>query len=101
MRVLIMFDLPVETSHNRKEYRRFVKFIKGRGFLMMQKSIYIKLLVNDQAFEQERRYILSSIPQDGVISLLSITEKQFQAIENILGESSSRIVSTTNRYLEL
>nr|WP_302688853.1 CRISPR-associated endonuclease Cas2 [uncultured Veillonella sp.] len=35
MRVLVMFDLPVATSADRKAYRTFRKFLLSTGFYMM------------------------------------------------------------------
>lgn len=43
MRIIVMFDLPVETAKNRKDYVTFRKFLIKSGFLMMQESIYCKL----------------------------------------------------------
>lgn len=96
-----MFDLPVETSDERRDYRHFVKFIKGEGFIIMQKSIYTKLLINDHAINSIRVNITKHLPENGLVSLLSITEKQFQTIENLLGYTSNITVSSDDRYLEL
>ena len=38
MRILVMFDLPVETTLQRKEYRKFRKYLIKQGFLMLQES---------------------------------------------------------------
>ena len=46
MRVLIMFDLPVVTAHERKEYARFRKYLLKSGFMMLQESVYCRLLQN-------------------------------------------------------
>lgn len=46
MRMLIFFDLPVQTSKDRKEYRRFRNYLITNGFLMMQESVYVKLALN-------------------------------------------------------
>ena len=43
MRVLVMFDLPTETSIQRRNYRKFRKSLIKNGFIMMQESVYIKL----------------------------------------------------------
>ena len=40
MRVLVMFDLPVQTSDEQKQDRYFRKYLISRGFMMMQESIY-------------------------------------------------------------
>ena len=46
MRVVVFFDLPVLTSENRREYRRFRKYLIKNGFIMMQESVYSKLALN-------------------------------------------------------
>ena len=49
MRMLVFFDLPTETEANRREYRRFRKLLICNGFLMLQESVYCKLLLNSTA----------------------------------------------------
>ena len=39
MRVMVMFDLPVVTTEQRREYTRFRKYLLKNGFVMMQESI--------------------------------------------------------------
>ena len=46
MRVIVMFDLPVLSSSQIREYNKFRKFLIKSGFLMMQESIYCKLALN-------------------------------------------------------
>lgn len=43
MRILVMFDLPVITDTDRREYRKFRKFLILNGFLMLQESVYCKI----------------------------------------------------------
>ena len=38
MRVLVMFDLPTETSENRRNYTKFRKYLIKSGFMMMQQQ---------------------------------------------------------------
>ena len=47
MRMLVFFDLPTETSKDRKIYSRFRKFLIKEGFIMMQESVYSKLTLNN------------------------------------------------------
>lgn len=49
MRVIVMFDLPVLTLSERRDYTKFRKFLVKNGFLMMQESIYSKLAQNQTA----------------------------------------------------
>ena len=49
MRMILMFDMPVDTTEERKAYRKFRKFLIDEGFIMHQFSIYSKLLLNNSA----------------------------------------------------
>ena len=46
MRVFVFFDLPVLTDANKREYRKFRKYLIKSGFLMVQESVYCKLAQN-------------------------------------------------------
>ena len=101
MRTILMFDLPMETSAERKRYRKFLKFLKEQGFVMLQKSVYIKLNINSSVLETQKKEINKNVPQDGFVSILNITEKQFQTIEHLIGDSPSLIIDNDSRYIEL
>ena len=42
MRMMCMFDLPMETEKEKRAYRIFRKNIIREGFYMMQYSIYVR-----------------------------------------------------------
>ena len=52
MRVIVFFDLPTETTEDKKNYRKFRKFLIKGGFLMLQESVYAKLALNYTQVEQ-------------------------------------------------
>ncbi len=62
MRLLIFFDLPVETSKDRKEYTRFHKFLIKSGFIMMQKSVYSKLVINNVTSAAVKSKVAENLP---------------------------------------
>lgn len=101
MRSIIMFDLPVDTAKQRRAYRQFVKFIKELGFIMFQESIYVRLSVNNSAVEKLKKKILLKIPNEGNISMLTVTEKQFNDIDFFLGEFKTDIINSDQRVVEL
>ncbi|MDR1773495.1 MAG: CRISPR-associated endonuclease Cas2, partial [Clostridioides sp.] len=39
-----MFDLPMETEANKKQYRKFRKGLLENGFVMLQYSVYYRVL---------------------------------------------------------
>ena len=81
MRILVFFDLPIETSKDRKIYSRFRKFLIKEGFIMMQESVYSKLTLNNSITNAIRD---KKKPPKGIVQMLVITEKQFSSMEYIV-----------------
>ena len=84
MRILVFFDLPTETSKDRKIYSRFRKFLIKEGFIMMQESVYTKLALNNSITNAIRDKIEKNKPPKGIVQMLVITEKQFSSMEYIV-----------------
>lgn len=101
MRVIVFFDLPTETSTQRKEYTKFHKFLIRSGFIMIQKSVYAKLAINTTSANAVNMYIKHNKPSQGVVQMLTITENQFQKMEYVVGEKTSNVVDSIERMVEL
>ncbi|MCL2870388.1 MAG: CRISPR-associated endonuclease Cas2 [Coriobacteriia bacterium] len=101
MRVIVFFDLPVETKKQRRDYTRFRKYLIKEGFFMMQQSVYTKLVMNLSAAELLKARVRSELPPKGLIQLLVITEKQFSSIENLVGEVHTLNENSTDRLIIL
>jgi len=101
MRSVLIFDLPVETSKERRDYRKFVKFIKKQGFLMLQKSVYVKLSINLANIKLTINSIKKSLPAKGSIMVFNITEKQFNDLDILLGEFKTEVVNSIERFIDL
>ena len=84
MRILIFFDLPTETAKDKKTYSKFRKFLIKEGFVMMQESVYVKLVLNNSITNSIREKIERNKPAKGLIQSLIITEKQFNSMEYII-----------------
>ena len=98
---MLFFDLPMQTDKDRREYTRFHKFLIRNGFIMMQKSVYTKLVINNVTSLAVRQRINRNIPPDGTVELLEITENQFSKIEYLVGESQQLVIDTMDRLVEL
>ena len=85
MRLMVFFDLPVETSAQRKSYRLFRKFLIKEGYLMLQESVYAKLVVNDGAAGSAIMRLRKNRPPQGLVQVLKVTEKQFATMTYITG----------------
>lgn len=101
MRVLVFFDLPMITVENKKSYRDFRKFLIKNGFFMVQHSVYSKLVPNGFAASAVINSIRKNKPQQGLVQVLKITEKQYAAIENIVGKPGSEIINSDERLIIL
>ena len=89
MRLIVFFDLPVETNAQRKQYRRFRKFLVNEGYLMLQESVYAKLVVNDGASSAAIMRLRKHRPPQGLVQVLKVTEKQFATMIYITGNRES------------
>lgn len=101
MRMLVFFDLPTDTISDRREYRRFRKMLIRNGFLMLQESVYCKLLMNASAQKLMAEQIRRERPKKGIVQLLTITEKQFSRMEFITGEWHSDVIDSDERLVEV
>lgn len=99
MRVIVFFDLPVETDSDRRNYRKFRKFLIKDGFLMLQESVYAKLALNFTQVEQIISAVKKEKPEKGSVQILSVTEKQFSKMEHISGKIDTDIINSDERLL--
>lgn len=88
MRMLCMFDLPVETGEEQRAYRQFRKNIMKEGFVMMQYSVYVRTCPSKEFAERIEKRIKRIVPAKGNVRLISITEKQYQDMKILVGSRS-------------
>lgn len=101
MRVMVMFDLPVLTETNRRDYRNFRKFLIKSGFLMIQESVYCKLAPNGVIADNIVENIKKNKPGNGLVQVLRITEKQYAKMECVSGKSTSKVLDSDERLVIL
>lgn len=89
MRLIVFFDLPVATAKQRKDYRLFRKYLTKDGFLMLQESVYAKLVINDAAASAAVARLRKNRPPAGLVQVLRVTETAFSTMEYITGTRES------------
>ena len=77
MWIYVMFDLPTGTKKQRKDAAGFRKALVQDGFTMMQFSVYIRHCASYENSEVHIKRVMNSIPEEGVVSVLRITDRQF------------------------
>ena len=85
MRLMIFFDLPTKTKAEKKAASQFRTFLKKDGYYMMQWSVYSRICNGADAVDMHKRRLKDNLPPYGSIRTLTLTEKQFESIDILLG----------------
>lgn len=101
MRIMIMFDLPITTVENRREYAKFRKYLIKSGFLMLQESIYCKIAQNQTMADSIVEGVKKNKPKEGLVQVLKVTEKQYSKMEYIVGKSTGDVLNSDARLIVL
>ena len=85
MRMIVFFDLPVQTKTERRHATAFRNFLLKDGYHMLQFSVYARVCNGNDAVKKHESRLRASLPPNGSIRLLIVTEKQYQSIQILLG----------------
>ena len=96
---IVMFDMPVKTKEDRKNYCVFRKSMLQLGFEMFQFSIYTKFAPNNELNEFMVRGIQSILPPRGKVSILSVTGIQFGKMQTYFGPVKKRRIPEPEQLL--
>ncbi|MEX2784626.1 CRISPR-associated endonuclease Cas2 [Streptococcus sp. H49] len=99
MRLLCLFDLPMETAQEKRVYRNFRKELIANGFEMLQFSVYYRTCPN-RSFAKKfyKRLEEASLPA-GNVRLLSVTEKQFSEMVLVVGGKTKQEEMISNKKM--
>lgn len=96
-----MFDLPVESKSQQKEYAKFHKSLVSHGFIMIQYSIYVKIVNTESKVKRVIDKIKVDLPSNGNIRILSITDKQYQEMIFLVGDKNlNEQINSDERYIK-
>ena len=101
MRTMVFFDLPNIYTKDKRNYLKFRKYLLNEGFIMMQESVYSKIVHNTQQSSALIEKLKKNAPKKGLIQVLTITEKQYSQIEYIIGQSNTKIIDSEDRLIVL
>lgn len=86
MWLFAMFDLPMKTDVERRDYTRFRTALLREGFDMLQFSVYARYFASEEASKANRKRIRAVMPPGGQVRLLAVTDKQFGKMDVFLGK---------------
>ena len=93
MWLFVFFDLPVTTKKGRKAAALFRKNLLKDGFTMLQYSVYIRHCASRESAEVHTKRVKSFVPENGQVSILAITDKQYGNIANFWGRKQEKLES--------
>jgi len=94
MWLYVMFDLPVETKQQRKRATQFRKNLLKDGFGMHQFSVYIRHCASYAAADVHIGRVKTFVPDEGSVSILKVTDKQFENTIHIVGRKAKPLPAT-------
>jgi CRISPR-associated protein Cas2 len=89
MWLMLMFDLPTKTKKQRKQYHWFHKELEKEGYMMIQYSVYGKIFSSTESANLGKKRIKDFVKtniKNGNIRIVMFTNKQFSAMDVIIGK---------------
>lgn len=99
MWLFAMFDLPVDTPENRRNYTRFRSALLRDGFLMLQFSVYARFMPSDEAAQVHLKRARQALPPGGQVRLLAVTDHQFSRMEVYQGKRLRAAEANPDQFL--
>lgn len=87
MWVIAMFDVPVHTKAEKRQYVQFRKGLLRDGFAIMQYSVYIRHAASRESAEVHAARVERIVPPNGEVRVLTITDKQMARMQVFWGKT--------------
>ena len=90
MRLIVIFDLPVVKTADKRAYARFHKFLLRDGYDMIQFSVYARICNGPEAVDKHVARLHAHAPPSGSVRYMRVTEKQFTEMRVLVGEKKRK-----------
>lgn len=90
MWLIAMYDLPVMTREQRKEYALFLKFLIEDGFSRLQYSVYYRPCPSEENAKVHCERIKHNLPPNGDVRILSFTDAQFSRMKIYISKKKEK-----------
>ena len=64
---------------------------------MLQESVYCKMITSPSVENSVKNLIYKNKPAEGLVQILTITEKQFVKMDYVVGENTSNVIDSEER----
>jgi len=100
MRLIVMYDLPMTTASNIRDYNHFRNLLFKSGFIMIQESVYCKLFLNQDQLRFGEKALKKLMPKKGNVRSIAVTEKQYQKMIIHVGSKTNNEFIMNDRRLQ-
>lgn len=69
--------------------------------MMMQESVYCKIALNAVVADAIIKKVKLNLPQEGLVQLLTVTERQFSRMEVLVGQAHNDVLNSDERLVVL
>lgn len=87
MWMVVMFDLPTETTEARRRYAQFRKVLLKNGYSMLQFSVYGRHCASHENADVHEKRVVLALPPEGNVRIIKVTEKQFARMKTYYGKA--------------
>lgn len=96
--MMVMFDLPTDTSADRRAASQFRDFLQKKGFTMAQFSVYFRFTGSREESKKYVTAVKKNAPKVGDICILFFTDRQFGDIIHIKNRKSDSLAEKALQY---
>lgn len=98
MWMVVMFDLPVVQTAERKAATAFRNALLDMGFDMSQFSVYMRFCSSPAEVETYCKRVGAALPAGGKVNVLQFTDRQYERIVTFHGQSRQPANKTPDQF---
>ncbi len=69
--------------------------------MQLQYSVYSRLSLNQNQCQSVENLVKKAVPKEGIVQILSITEKQYSKMQYLIGEEKTQMINDDRRLIIL
>lgn len=97
-----MYDLDFSSPEAVKKYQIFHKALVRRGWIMLQYSVYMKMVHTAQQGLNSIQQLKQFLPPNGNIRIIKITNQQYMQMTLMRGNKNiNESLNTEERYIKI
>uniref|UniRef100_UPI004047F1B7 CRISPR-associated endonuclease Cas2 n=1 Tax=Orrella sp. TaxID=1921583 RepID=UPI004047F1B7 len=98
MWMIVMFDLPVVESAERKAAAQFRNALLDLGFTMSQYSVYMRFCSSPAQVDTYCKRVEGALPYGGNVNIIQFTDKQYERIISFRGRAKQPDKKTPDQF---